>query len=73
VRTNVAVADTGDQQGGSGRSWPDLTVVLGLDGITGTVTRAQIDCLRSRAATIAGGSTEIMRSILAERVLGRPR
>jgi alkylation response protein AidB-like acyl-CoA dehydrogenase len=35
--------------------------------------RAQRDHLRSRSSTIAGGTTEIMKNILAERVLGMLR
>ncbi|MEX5637313.1 acyl-CoA dehydrogenase [Parafrankia sp. FMc2] len=47
---------------------------LGLDGISGSAARpAQLDFLSSRSATIAGGTTQIMRNILAERVLGMPR
>ncbi len=47
---------------------------LGLDSITPTRGRqAHHDYLMSRSAIIAGGTTEIMRNILAERVLAMPR
>ncbi|WP_218025818.1 acyl-CoA dehydrogenase [Nocardia miyunensis] len=48
--------------------------VLGPAAITSaTGAAAQRDYLMSRSATIAGGTTEIMRNILAERVLGMPK
>ncbi|PPJ18766.1 acyl-CoA dehydrogenase [Nocardia nova] len=48
--------------------------VLGPAAITSaTGAAAQHDYLMSRSSTIAGGTTEIMRNILAERVLGMPK
>jgi alkylation response protein AidB-like acyl-CoA dehydrogenase len=48
--------------------------VLGPAGITASAgATAQHDYLMSRSATIAGGTTEVMRNILAERVLGMPK
>lgn len=48
--------------------------VLGLPGLaTATGAAAHRDYLMSRSATIAGGTTEIMRNILAERVLRMPK
>jgi alkylation response protein AidB-like acyl-CoA dehydrogenase len=47
---------------------------LGFDGVvTATGRRAQRDYLMSRSSTIVGGTTEIMKNILAERILGMPR
>jgi alkylation response protein AidB-like acyl-CoA dehydrogenase len=59
-------------------------VILGLLGADGMLfddtgdgsawTRGpHVGFLRARAATIEGGSSEVMRNILAERVLGLPR
>ena len=51
------------------------TDVLGADGLThgDELDRWQNLFLFSRADTIYGGSDEIQRNILAERVLGLPR
>ena len=47
---------------------------LGPDAVAAPVGRAaRHGYLLSRASTIAGGTTDIMRNILAERVLGMPR
>jgi len=47
---------------------------MGLDAVlAGPGATAHRAYLSTRAATIAGGTTEIMRNILAERVLGMPR
>ena len=44
--------------------------LLGADGLTGTWAK---NLVASRQATIAGGTTEINRNILAEHGLGLPR
>jgi alkylation response protein AidB-like acyl-CoA dehydrogenase len=71
----VAVPDSEDQQALAGA----VGGLLARQWGTGAAERApcgqqaQHDYLMSRSATIAGGTTEIMRNILAERVLGMPR
>jgi alkylation response protein AidB-like acyl-CoA dehydrogenase len=58
----------------SQRQGDTALAALGLDALTvPTGRRAHRAYLTTRAATIAGGTTEIMRNILAERVLGMPR
>jgi alkylation response protein AidB-like acyl-CoA dehydrogenase len=54
---------------------------LGLGGVAGLIAegeatdaeRWQDEFLYARTYTIAGGSSELMRNLLAERVLGMPR
>jgi len=47
--------------------------IAGLDGVTGGAPGAAQDYLSGRATTIAAGTTEIVKNIIAERVLGLPR
>jgi len=69
------------------RLWETAIDVLGADGLsfeagyelrqaeksmTNPVARAKYQFLRSRANSIEGGTSEIMRNILGERVLGLP-
>ena len=44
--------------------------VLGPDGLTGPWAR---DRVYSRALTIAGGTTQVNKNIVAQRILGLPR
>lgn len=49
---------------------------LGLEGAAGVAASAPTDAksyLTARSATIAGGTTEVMKNILSQRVLGLPR
>jgi alkylation response protein AidB-like acyl-CoA dehydrogenase len=51
----------------------ELTIdLLGADGMRGDLPQHR-QFLRSRANTIEGGTSEVMRNILAERMLGLPR
>jgi alkylation response protein AidB-like acyl-CoA dehydrogenase len=47
--------------------------LVGLDAIAGLDDEATHRLLTSRASTIAGGTTEVMKNILGERNLGLPR
>ena len=47
--------------------------LAGLDAVCGTTPDAARSYLGARATTIAGGTTEVMKNILAERVLGMPK
>jgi alkylation response protein AidB-like acyl-CoA dehydrogenase len=47
--------------------------LLGPDGIAGSDSRVRFQYLFDRCLTIAGGTSEIVRNIIAERILGLPR
>ena len=77
----VAGGHPGPEQSVIKLSWSLLTqrlsatrlAVEGLPALTGQVPAAAGSYLGARAATIAGGTTEVMKNILAERVLGLPK
>jgi len=77
----VAGGHPGPEQSLIKLSWSELTqrisetrvAVEGLAALTGEVPSAAASFLGSRASTIAGGTTEVMKNIIAERVLGLPK
>jgi alkylation response protein AidB-like acyl-CoA dehydrogenase len=59
-------------------AWSQLSQQVALaaadiDGLDALVGSAGHDILQSRSSTIAGGTTEVNKNIVAERVLGLPR
>ena len=81
LRDAVAGGQPGPEQSIIKLSWSQLSqklaetrvAVAGLDGLIGADTSAATAYLISRSSTIAGGTTEVMKNILAERVLGLPQ
>ena len=77
----VAGGHPGPEQSIIKLSWSLLTQQLsetrlaleGLAGLTSVAPAPAASFLGSRAATIAGGTTEVLKNILAERVLGLPK
>ncbi len=52
------------------RSWPSTSI--GAEALTAG-TSWSYELLRARGNTIEGGTTEVLKNIVAERVLGLPR